>query len=216
MQEKKDTNYYSCIRREILPLLPADCERILEIGCGKGNTLRWLKDERTDSKWLGGVDMFTHSDTQFLDYFRVGNIETLDLQLEPCSIDVILCLDVLEHLVDPWKTVANLQRYLKPGGSLIASIPNIRYFKASLPLLFLGRWRYEAEGILDITHLRFFTKESALALMQSSNLQLTGCIATGLERGRKAWWLNLATFGTCRPLLEFQYLIRVTNTNLSN
>lgn len=215
MHDDKNGQYYSHIRSEILPLLPQHCERVLEVGCGSGETLLWLKAQKPDCQWLGGVELFAQSGALAqprLDWFCAGNIEQLDLDIPPGSLDVILCLDVLEHLIDPWRVIAKLHQLLKPEGHIIASIPNIRYYSASLDLVIRGNWNYQKEGILDSTHLRFFTKKTAIALMQSSGLKMDAIIGKGLEKGRKARWLNYLTLGTFRPFFEFQYLIRVKNT----
>jgi 2-polyprenyl-3-methyl-5-hydroxy-6-metoxy-1,4-benzoquinol methylase len=212
MYEDKGEQYYSHVRREVAPLIPQQCQRVLEIGCGQGDTLVWLKDSQANCQWIGGVELFPESAKiaqQRLDWFCVGNIEGMDLPIEKASLDLILCLDVLEHLVDPWNVVARLDALLKPGGAIVVSIPNIRYFKASLGLVVFGNWRYEQEGTLDRTHLRFFTKKTAIELMQSSGLHCDRIIGGGLEKGRKARWLNFLTLGLLRPFFEFQYLIRV-------
>ena len=70
--------------------------------------------------------------------------------------DLIMCLDVLEHLVDPWKTLSRLADHLKPGGTVIASIPNVRHARNLLSLLFMGKWEYKEQRLLDKTHLRVF------------------------------------------------------------
>jgi len=215
MHDEKPFSYYSHIRSEILPLLPEHCERVLEIGCGSGETLLWLKNQKPDCQWLGGVELSGPSGAlaaSRLDWFCPGNIETLDLDIPSGSLDLILCLDVLEHLVDPWTLVGKLHRLLTPGGHIIASLPNIRHFTASLGLVLKGDWDYRKEGILDSTHLRFFTKKTAIALMESSGLTMDRVIGKGLEKGRKARWFNMFTLGFFRPFFEFQYLIRVTDS----
>jgi 2-polyprenyl-3-methyl-5-hydroxy-6-metoxy-1,4-benzoquinol methylase len=137
-----------------------------------------------------------------------GSIEKVDLPFEENTIDVILCLDVLEHLVDPWAVVSRLHTLLKPGGMLICSIPNVRNFRVVLPLLLLGRWRYREYGILDKTHLRFFTKKSAIALVGCSGLVVDMVRSTGLEKWSKDTIANLLSLTVFRSLFEYQYLIR--------
>lgn len=209
-----NSDYYSHIRGEISQLLPADIGRVLEIGCGRGDTLAWLKSlGKTQSTY--GIELFADSADAArskVDHVLCGDFETLPLPESFSGFDVILCLDVLEHFVDPWKALARIGNLLAPGGSIITSIPNVRYFRVVLPLLLQGRWQYEGSGILDRTHLRFFTRQTAIELMTSSGLTLEAVSSTGLEKGRKARYLNWATLGLCRPLFEYQYLIKVRST----
>lgn len=205
----KEMGYFSQVRREILSLLPEKTGRVLEIGCGTGDTLSYLRQQgRCD--WVGGVELASAAAAEArskLDLLIEGNVETLALPFEDGSLDVILCLDILEHLVDPWGTVRKLDKALKPGGLLIASIPNARHFRLVFPLLFQGKWRYSEAGILDRTHLRFFVRESALELMGSSGLQVEKVCATGLEKGSKSRIANMLTLGLFKPFLEVQFLI---------
>ncbi|MHB8846669.1 MAG: class I SAM-dependent methyltransferase, partial [Nitrospirota bacterium] len=113
-------HYFSIVRSEILPLLPERTARTLEVGCGSGNTLAWLRQVRT-IEWLGGVEVSSEaaeSARRNINQVWQGNIEILDLPIEAASLDLVLCLDVLEHLVDPWSVVRRLSGYLRPGGAL--------------------------------------------------------------------------------------------------
>jgi 2-polyprenyl-3-methyl-5-hydroxy-6-metoxy-1,4-benzoquinol methylase len=205
-------DYYSHIRGEIAQLLPAKVDRVLEIGCGAGDTLAWLKGLGTAQRTYG-VELFSDSAEaarRKVDQVICGDFESLELPQDFSGFDVILCLDVLEHFVDPWKALRRIGELLAPGGSIITSIPNVRYFRVVLPLLLQGRWQYENSGILDRTHLRFFTKQTAIELMTSSGLTLDAVSSTGLEKGRKTRYLNWATLGLCKPLFEYQYLIKVS------
>lgn len=211
MADHSNDDYYSHIRDEIAQLLPNHVDRVLEIGCGRGETLAWIKSGK-GAQLTCGVELCIDSAIaaeQKLDHVVTGNFEQIELPPEMKDFDVILCLDVLEHFVDPWKAVQRLDALLRPGGVLIASIPNVRYFRVVLALLLQGRWDYQDSGILDRTHLRFFTRRSALELLQSSGLRLVAVSSTGLEKGRKARYLNLLTLSLLRPLFEFQYLIKV-------
>lgn len=211
MVDQKEDGYYSHVREEIEQLLPAHVDRILEVGCGRGETLAWIKDSK-GAKFACGVELFEESAAaaaRKLDCVVTGNFEAIELPAEVNAFDVILCLDVLEHFVDPWKAIHRLDGLLRPGGVLIASIPNVRYFRVVLALLFQGRWDYEDFGILDRTHLRFFTKRTALELLQTSGMRLESISATGLEKGRKTRYLHMLTLFMLRPLFEYQYLIKV-------
>ena len=202
--------YFSYTRTEILPLLPERVSRALEIGCGTGNTLEWIKSIR-DCTWVGGVELspgIAQQARQKLDDVYIGNIEHMDLQLIKKDLDLILCLDVLEHLIDPWTIVSRLHELLRPGGTLIASIPNVRYHAVLFPLLFKQQWKYADAGILDKTHLRFFVRKSALQLVQSSGLIVNMITATGLGRSRKSQVINSMIPSIIKSLFEKQYLIR--------
>lgn len=82
------------------------------------------------------------------------NVENGDLPYPQKSFDYIIFGDVLEHLYDPWKTLENMHRLLKPGGKILASIPNIMHYSVINELLD-GKWKYADAGILDRTHVRF-------------------------------------------------------------
>lgn len=202
-------DYFEHVRYDALSLVPNDVGRVLDIGCGKGNTLAWLK-ANSGCTWVGGVELFHEAASEArkkLDALYEGDIETLDLPIEPESLDVVLCLDVLEHLVDPWRVVRQMHTLLKPGGSLIASIPNVRNFHVLGPLLLLGEWQYTSDGLLDRTHLRFFTRASAIELLQCSGLEVDAVTAPSLSEG-KIKIVNTLTFSLFKRFLEFQYLIR--------
>jgi SAM-dependent methyltransferase len=67
--------------------------------------------------------------------------------------------DVLEHLHDPHRLLRTMRRYLSPTGTIVCSIPNVKHWTVVFPLLVLDRWRYEDKGLLDRTHVHFFTLE---------------------------------------------------------
>ena len=202
--------YYDSIRSDIKPLLPGKVDRVLEIGCGTGNTLAWIKQTQA-SKWVAGVELNENAAEKAkstLDAVYCGNIENMSLPIPDGSLDLILCLDVLEHLVDPWKLMKRLHVLLKPGGSVIASIPNVRNFRVVLPLVFRGRWDYAPDGLLDKTHLRYFTRKTALALMESAGMSVDLAMVTGMEKGSKSRIANIITFSLFKDYFVVQYLIR--------
>jgi 2-polyprenyl-3-methyl-5-hydroxy-6-metoxy-1,4-benzoquinol methylase len=87
------------------------------------------------------------------------NIEAADLGIEPGTVDCLVYGDVLEHMVDPWSLLRRQAAWLRPQGMVLACIPNVQHWSMFMRLLH-GNWRYEEEGLLDRTHLRFFTLES--------------------------------------------------------
>lgn len=205
----KPEAYFANARKDIEPLLPAHAARVLEVGCGTGSTLRWLKETGRCDEAIG-LELFDSAAVvarKFADHVTVGDAERLiGDAFEVASFDLILCLDVLEHMVDPWAFIARAERLLKPGGTLIASIPNVRHLGVLIPLAFAGRWRYQSQGILDRTHLRFFTRESALALLSTERLSVTRWLRN-LPPVSRGGLVNMLTFGLMRDLLAVQFLI---------
>lgn len=168
--------YYSNARTEIVPYLPASPKRLLELGCSAGGTIAHIKSIFPDL-WAAGVELHKESAEaakQHADVVWQGTVEDTpwDKEIAPGSLDVVLCLDILEHLVDPWAHVKRLTPLLAPGGRLIISIPNIRNLKFIRKLLFKGDFRYKDAGLLDRTHLRFFTRETASELATCGGLTL--------------------------------------------
>ena len=181
-------------------------ERVLEIGCGTGNTLGHLKSlgvrETVGVELISGVGEEARGK---VDRIIIGDIETLELPFEPGHFDCVILGDVLEHLRDPWTTLRRLTDLLKGGGQIVASVPNIRFYEVSVPLLFLGSWEYGDEGILDRTHLRFFTRATVKKLFASAGLQV---VSLGAHRGPKREVLNWMTLFLFRNLLTIQHLVK--------
>jgi 2-polyprenyl-3-methyl-5-hydroxy-6-metoxy-1,4-benzoquinol methylase len=211
--DEKASSYFANARIEIEPLLPASAARVLELGCGTGQTVRWLKDTgRVERAW--GIELFELAADRARPHFDallVGDAESMvGTAFEGLQFDLILCLDVLEHMVDPWRCVETLQRRLVPGGKLVISVPNVRCLKVVLPLVLRGEWSYADDGILDRTHLRFFTRKSAQALAAGSSLRVDRCIShrpAGSTLGK----LNRWSFGRWDDLTAVQYLIAASS-----
>lgn len=157
--------------RAQLELVP-DGTRVLEIGTAAGHVTRALTQKRCA---VVGVEVEEHQATlaaPFCQRMVVGNIERLDLdQLVPELFDVVLCGDVLEHLQDPAAVLQKLRRRLAPNGYLVVSLPNIAHGSVRLSLL-EGRFAYTPWGLLDTTHLRFFTLASIAALFNDNGLEM--------------------------------------------
>jgi len=206
----KPVSYFNNARTDVLPLLPQYSERILEVGCGTGSTLRWLKETGRCTNTFG-LELYESAACvarEFADHITVGDAEKLiESSFERSSFDAILCLDVLEHMVDPWAFVSKAERLLKPGGVLIASIPNVRHLGVLIPLVFAGRWRYTSQGILDRTHLRFFTLEGALALLSTEHLKVRRWLHHLPPLKSKGGIANFLTLGFAKNFLAPQYLI---------
>jgi SAM-dependent methyltransferase len=163
---------YSKRRMEIAPLLPSNIDTILEIGCGAGETMSWLRSLRPVG-YAAAVELSAEAGAtarSVFDDVEISDIASARMAFDTDRFDLILALDVLEHLTDPDRALQALRDRLKPTGVIIVSLPNVAHYAVSMPLLFRGRWDYADEGLLDRTHLRFFTKRTALRMVEDNGL----------------------------------------------
>ena len=186
---EKSGDYFGHARTDIEPLLPArQCAglRALEIGCSGGHTLAWLK-KTGHCHWVAGVEPYAELAIGHgvIDRFFKLDIEKELPDIAEGSIDLLLCLDVLEHLVNPWEAMRRLDRLLKPGGTLIVSLPNLRNYHIIAALAFRGQFTYTDSGTLDRTHLRFFTRSSAIELTETAGARVTAVVGTETDRWQK-------------------------------
>jgi 2-polyprenyl-3-methyl-5-hydroxy-6-metoxy-1,4-benzoquinol methylase len=185
----KDQDYFSNARKEILSLLPSQREEnahVLEIGCSSGHTLQWLKESGYCTRTIG-VELYADVDVvqRKIDQFFKLDIEKAMPDVPAQSINLILCLDVLEHLVDPWAVIVRLTNLLSRDGAMVLSLPNVRNYRVLSNLALRGKFDYTNSGIMDKTHLRFFTKSGAIALACSSGLNLLHVRPTEVARWHK-------------------------------
>ena len=206
----KSIEYFSRLRTEILPLLPMHSGTVLDVGCGSGVTGGHLR-ETGRAGYVVGIEVDSEAAVRARE--KLDEVYELNLLMEPKlpwedqSFDLVLALDVLEHLIDPWSLVSELGRVVRSGGRLVLSVPNIRHVRVVVPLILFGRFRYNDAGILDNDHLRFFTLESAIELGRRSGLTIERISYTGRKKGSLSWTVNLATLGLFRRFLDIQYLI---------
>ncbi|MBT1074660.1 class I SAM-dependent methyltransferase [Geobacter grbiciae] len=182
----KPDNYYSGSRLEMVPYVPVDAMRILDVGCGAGEFGNALKFQRCVEVW--GIELCEQAAEEAqgkLDRVLVGSIEGNTMSLPEGYFDCVVFNDVIEHLVNPWAVLTNIKTYMQADAYVVASIPNVRYFNNIKTLLKHKQWKYEDEGILDKTHLRFFTIESIKELFISCSYNI---IKIEGIRGRQFPW----------------------------
>ena len=142
----------------MLALVPTTARRVLDIGCGAGRLGEALKGRQQAE--VVGVELNEAAAAQArerLDRVLVGDVEGMSLDFAPGTFDAIVCGDILEHLREPERLLRRANELLAPEGRLVASIPNVRHHSVVCSLL-QGNWTYESAGLLDRTHLRFFTR----------------------------------------------------------
>jgi 2-polyprenyl-3-methyl-5-hydroxy-6-metoxy-1,4-benzoquinol methylase len=131
--------------------------RVLDVGCSSGYLAQPLSER---GNTIVGIELDPEAACaaeQFCERVLVGDVEAMELPLEPGSFDVVLCGDLIEHLRDPVAALARLRLFLRPEGRVVLSTPNIANWAIRLSLLG-GRWRYTDRGILDRTHTHLFTR----------------------------------------------------------
>ncbi len=204
--------YFATQRREILPFLPEKVRRLLDLGCGTGATVALVRQART-VEWAGGVELdpaAAEVAREVCDQLWSGDAASLAFESEiaTSSLDLVLCLDVLEHLADPWAMAQRLSRLLAEGGRLILSVPNIRNWKFLFRLAAYGDFHYRDAGLLDRTHLRFFVRETAIELATSGGLRLVSATnAQPFVFPDARWLLSKASLGGLEGLLAKQWLV---------
>lgn len=166
-------------RPEVVALVP-EAQRLLDVGCGRGGFGSRLRQTgRVVELW--GIEPHPEAAEEARVHFDrvITGVYPDDLPAEE-RFDVVVFNDVLEHMLDPWDVLSRTRRNLQPDGRVIASIPNVRYWPVLWDLVVRGRWTYTETGTLDQSHLRFFTRASAVELFRRAGFEIER-----VERGYK-------------------------------
>lgn len=207
------TGYYGRDRDDLFRLVPElpPGSRALELGCGEGRLGARLRARGLEVHGIEAVPAAAAAAATRLDRVVTGDLEQVEFDQPDGWFDLLLCGDVLEHLRDPWALLRRVRRVLAPGASVVASVPNVQYFPVVLDLL-RGRWEYRDQGVLDRTHLRFFTRREARRLFESTGYEVLAMPAVHPFRAR---WLrrfaagfDRCSFGVLRGFLTGQVHVR--------
>lgn len=203
----KPPGYYNCTRREILNFIPTECKKILDVGCGEGSLGSLLKNKRNAEVW--GVEISesaAQKATDKIDKVIIADFEKNNAELPEKYFDCIIFNDVLEHFLYPWIVLRNSRSFLKESGYFIGSIPNVRCFPNIKNLLFRKEWSYEDSGILDKTHVRFFTKKSAKTMLELCGYQVVKTIGIYPYLSFKFELLNLILLNSIKDMRYHQFV----------
>jgi len=173
-QLKITTGYYGTTRSEMLNYIPAHAQKILEVGCGEGNFCRQLK---TNDREIWGLEInseVAQKAKDVCDKVLVGSFDDQLVNLPVKYFDCVIFNDVLEHLYDPWTTIREVKNLLNDNGVLVTSIPNFRYISNLITeIIYHKDFEYKPEGgILDDTHIRFFTSKSMLRMFRQEGYEV--------------------------------------------
>ena len=221
-------SYYSNVNPDLLRAIPLDRKRVLEAGCGSGRFAEAYRARNPDARYFG-LELFedaARDAARVMDQVVVGDIEKADVMaaLDAArageTFDALIFGDVLEHLREPWTVLSDLRARTAPGGVCVACIPNVSHWSL-LQQQVKGQWTYADAGLLDRTHLRFFTRDSAIDMFRKAGWTVLDAAPRVLwpdktEAALKAFAPVAEAFGVSpdnlrRDLSAFQWVIRAVN-----
>ncbi|OAI01139.1 class I SAM-dependent methyltransferase [Methylomonas methanica] len=155
---EQNSEYFRISRPEIVKFLPSHYKKVLEIGCGEG----CFRKNLTDSSEVWGIEPTIAGNVAARSFFKVLNGFYHDVynDLPDNYFDLVICNDVIEHMPDHNQFLVSIKNKMTTDGCIVGSIPNVRYIGNLYDFLIKKDWFYDTSGILDYTHLRFFTEKS--------------------------------------------------------
>lgn len=180
---------------------------MLDLGCAGGLLGAELR-RRGNAVLVHGVEVdagAANEAEERLDRVWVADLDVMSLTFTEAPYDVVIVADVLEHVRDPWRVLNEIVGLLDADGYVVASLPNIRFIRVLGPLLLRGRFDYADSGVLDRTHLRFFTRSSVLELFHGAGLRVE-VIGRAPMVWRRGWRAVLGRW--MRDLGTEQFLVR--------
>lgn len=201
----KKEHYFSHMRTDILSLMPKGAKRVLDVGCGNGCFGKELKKTGIEVVGIESDAVAAKEAEANLDRVYAGDIENLTPPFSDGYFDCIIFADILEHLRKPQDALNKYRQYLSDGGCVIGSIPNVRYYKVIIRLL-RGSWDYVDAGILDESHLRFFTLVNIKEMFEKAGYKIEG-LKRNLVAARGFKLINMFFCGLFRDFLTYQYYI---------
>lgn len=208
MAESDQPSYFSHARVDLIdavgPVVPA-C--VLDVGCADGSTGLVLKQRFPGCRVVGVEPVGGAADlaAKRLDEVYRAPVEQLPFAQLAGAFDLVLLGDVLEHLVDPWTMLGRLREVISPTGLVVATLPNVRNWRVVRDLALRGRWEYAEAGIMDRTHLRFFTRSGIRALFAQAGFSVE---AVDPVVPRRAAVVDAITVRLFREFLAQKFLVR--------
>ena len=196
--------YYANTRQDIIDALPRPIGSVLDVGCGSGGVGAGLRD--AGATRLTGIELVpAQAELARAHYDEVvaAPVEDALEQLEG-PFDTVLCLDVLEHLVDPERVMRDLRGIAASGARLQVSLPNARHVSLMKDLVLKGTFGYTDWGHRDRTHLRWFTRRDIVEAMERAGWAVQRISHPELRRSRR---LDRITRGRSTEFLVGQWYV---------
>ena len=205
----KPSGYFDTARKSFVDILPINKEaKLLEIGTGSGDTAAYALSQGK-CNWCCGIELCeqpANEAKQKIQQVIIGNIENLELDLPNSHFDILLMSEVLEHLADPWSVLRKIRPLMKPNSIVVAGSPNVCNRSVIWNLL-QGIWKYEPNGIYDMTHLRWFSPDSYKKMFEDCGYTVDH-VGPAFPLRWKAKLLNKLTFQKFQHLLHSQIQLR--------
>jgi 2-polyprenyl-3-methyl-5-hydroxy-6-metoxy-1,4-benzoquinol methylase len=203
--------YQDEVREDILRMIPPDGRVIGSIGCGTAATEAELVKQGRE---VHGVDVapdVIDVAKQRLTSMRL--ISTDDSSpFEPASLDGLILADVIEHIPSAWKALANFATFVKPGGWVVISVPNMRNLDAIMTYLWHGDWPETDTGIFDGTHLQFMTHKRLARWIVGAGLKIEQWFPKPDPRHPRRtpilMLMNKVMLGALSHVMDFQIQVR--------
>lgn len=208
LEVKPDQEYYSRVRTWPSLFDITRGAKILDVGCGKGKLGAYL--QRKYDATVTGLEIIESNfvvAASVLHSAHLGDIESMNMTVLGTGFDYVIFSDSLEHMLEPQMVLESMKAILAKDGRLLISMPNVRNFRVTVPLLFSDQWEYQDEGLLDRTHLRFFTRTSISNLLLRCGYEIEQ-IYCDLPKSSKVGMLNIFTFGLLQRHLTSHYFIK--------
>lgn len=200
--------YYTGDRVDMLKYIPKDLKTTLEFGCGTGQFSALLKKEFGAETWAVEIDeQSAKTAAQKLDNVINSDAHEAINKLPDGHFDCIIFFDILEHLVNPYSLLSSIKSKLTNNGVIVTSIPNIRFYRNLVRFVLHGEWEYQDEGLMDKTHLRFFTRKSILKMFDNLDFEIIKFEGIHPTHSRN---LKILNFLTLNSFADTKYLHYVT------
>jgi SAM-dependent methyltransferase len=204
---------YTEPHHDMVPFLPRAARSVLDVGCATGEFGALLRERRPDLVLWGIEPSPTAADAAMsagaYDGVVMGLFPDAEGEL-PGSFDCVFFNDVLEHMVEPERALVAAERIVGPRGVVVASIPNVRSVGVLKQLVIDGDWRYEDHGLLDRTHLRFFTRRSMQRLFTDEGFTVRRVQGINRRTSRKLAPLDRLLGRRLDEFLFEQYVVVAT------
>lgn len=216
--KKKPNNYFNEYRDDLISYFPKNAKSVLDVGCSSGEFGHKLKNKYKDV-FICGIEPneeAAKSAKKKLDHVICSTFDDGVKEFENKIFDCICFNDVLEHLLNPSDVLQKCKSLLNPNGVIMASIPNVLFFPVMYNLIYREDWKYEKSGVLDDTHLKFFTPKSMVRLFETNGyriIKIEGINAKIHSSYKLYKLLNFILFNKLRNWKYMQFVIIASKKN---